>query len=244
MSKKINFDTSLGEFVAKYPQTRDIFKQFELDYCCGGKKNIALATMEKHIDWDEFKATLQKIIDETPKKETQAQKKWENESLTSIIDYILKKHHALLWKKMASTEFLLNKLIDVHAKKHGDFLIKLKDLYMDFKEKVELHLLSEENTVFNYIKELEALEAESGKKPVIERRFTQELIDVLSEDHEEVGEILRQIKDFTSGYDLPEYACASFAKLYADLETVEDDLYEHIHLENTILFPRIKKLIE
>lgn len=241
MPAQINFDTSLGEFVAKYPQTRDVFKKFELDYCCGGKKNIAIAVEEKNIDWEEFKSALQKIIDETPQKEFP--KNWEKESIKDIINHIEKKHHAFLWGKMDATEFLIDKLIEVHAKKYGDFLIGLKDMFADFKQKLEGHLLSEENTVFNYLTQLDETST-MGIKSDMERNFTKELINTLREDHQETGKILEQIKNYTSNYELPEYACASFAKLYSDLETIEDDLHEHIHLENTVLFPKIEKLLE
>lgn len=241
MSAQINFDTSMGEFVAKYPQTMDVFKKFELDYCCGGQKNIALAVEEKSIDWDEFKSALQKIINETS--EEDYPKNWENESLINIVNYIEKKHHAFLWGKLASTEFLLNKLIDVHVKQHGDFLVHLKDMFMEFREKLEHHLRSEENTVFNYLKQLEATSIK-GEKSAAEKNFTKELIKTLREDHQETGEMLSQIKSYTSSYKLPDYACASFLKLYSDLETMEDDLHIHINLENSILFPKIEKMLE
>lgn len=242
MPAEVNFDTSMGEFVVKYPQTRDVFKKFALDYCCAGQKSITQAVQEQSIDWVQFKAALQKMIDEVPKDEKI--KNWENESLTDIINHVEKKHHAFLWGKLASTEFLLNKLIEVHVKKHGDFLIGLKDLFLGFKDKLERHLSSEENTVFSYIKELEESASSNTAQPAAEKRFAKELIKTLRQDHEETAELLRQIKSYTSSYELPDYACASFIKLYSDLETIEDDLHEHIHLENSLLFPKIEKIIE
>lgn len=242
MQDKINYDTSLGEFAVKYPRTKDLFRKFDLDYCCGGHKNMAIAVKEKEIDWDEFKNMLKKIIEETPKEEKIID--WENESLTNIIDYIEKKHHDFLWAKLASTENLFNKLIAVHVRRHGDFLVSLKDMFADFKDKLELHLLSEENNIFNYVKEMENSLKTTGKKPAENMSFTKELIETLQKDHEETGEILTNLRKFTSDYELPDYACPSFAKLYQDLDAIEDDLHDHIHLENTILFPKLKKLLE
>ena len=71
-----------------------------------------------------------------------------------------------------------------------------------------------------------------------------ETIKNLRIEHEEAGDILTQIKEYTSNYQLPDYACASFAKFYSDLEELQDDLHAHIHLENTILFPRLMVLID
>lgn len=241
MSKKIDFDKSLGDFVADYPQSRDVFEKFNLDYCCGGQKNIVVAATEKNIDLDEFKFLVQKAIDEAPKK--QRIKKWSNESLINIIDHIEKKHHVFTWDKLASSSLLLNKLVEVHGPKHGDFLSKLRSMFSEFKLKLEKHLLVEEDIVFNYIRILESSFGLKRKKSYSDPRFTIEVIDILNKEHEDAAEILTKMRDFTSNYKLPDYACKTFAKLYQDLQALEDDLHEHIHLENTILLPRIKKLI-
>ncbi|MDO9138186.1 MAG: iron-sulfur cluster repair di-iron protein, partial [Lutibacter sp.] len=40
----------------------------------------------------------------------------------------------------------------------------------------------------------------------------------------------------------PEWACNTFKALYFKLEEFTNDLYQHIHLENNILFPKVKNL--
>ena len=47
-----------------------------------------------------------------------------------------------------------------------------------------------------------------------------------------------QIRKVTGDYSLPEDACPTFRALYEELERMEEDLHQHIHLENNILFPR------
>lgn len=242
MSKKINFDTSLGEFVAQYPQTRDVFERYELDYCCGGKKNIEVAAKEKNIDLNEFESLLQKIIDVAP--DTEKNKNWTDESLINIVNHIQKVHHVLAWEKLASIKILLNRLIQVHGEKHGDFLFRLENIFEKFKIKLENHLKMEEDIVFDYVRKLDKSLKIDSELPIKNPDFTKETLEILQKEHEEAGEILKQIKSFTSNYELPDYACASFAKLYSDLETLEDDLHIHINLENTVLFPRLEKLLD
>lgn len=241
MPKKIDFDKSLGEFVTEYPQSRKVFEKFDLDYCCGGKKNIKLAAMEKNIVFDILKDSLKKSIEETKKNEKT--KKWENESLTNIIDYIEEKHHKFTWKKLSSIYLLLNKLDEIHGDKYGNLLVNLKDIFSKFKLKLQKHLLIEEDIVFNYIKLLEKSFDKKHKKYVKDSRFTKEIIDILTEEHEETGEILKKIRNLTSNYELPDYACLTFEALYESLQSLEDDLHEHVQLENTTLFPRIENLI-
>jgi len=228
MSEKINFDTSLGEFAAQYPQVRDILENYELDYCCGGTKNIKIAAQEKNIDLLHFETLLQKIIEEAP--HTQKNKKWADESLVDIVNHIQSTHHVLAWEKLASIKTVLGMLIQVHGEKHGDFLQSLDNIFEDLKTKLEKHLKMEEDIVFAYVRTPDEI---SG--------CTKELLSELQSEHQETADILTNIKSFTSNYELPDYACASFAKLYADLETLTDDLHVHIHLENTVLFPRLEK---
>lgn len=242
MSKKIDFNTSLGEFVAQYPEIRDIFESYNLDYCCGGKKNIEIAAKEKNIDLDGFESLLKKIIEETP--DTEKNKNWTDEPLIDIVDHIQKTHHVLAWEKLSSITILLNKLIQVHGEKHGDFLLRLENIFEEFKMKLETHLRMEEDIVFEYVKHLDKTSDMGSDKSFKMPNLDHEMLEFLQKDHEEVGEMLKQIKSFTSNYELPDYACASFAKLYADLETLEDDLHIHINLENTILFPRLEKLLD
>lgn len=43
-------------------------------------------------------------------------------------------------------------------------------------------------------------------------------------------------------YQLPQGACNSYTYLFEKLKEFEGDLFNHIHLENNILFPKALKL--
>jgi regulator of cell morphogenesis and NO signaling len=42
----------------------------------------------------------------------------------------------------------------------------------------------------------------------------------------------------TGGFHLPDGACNSWLSLYAGAKKFADDLVQHMHLENEVLFPR------
>ena len=241
MSEKVNFNTSLGEFVAKYPQTRGVFEKFGLDYCCGGKQLISIAAEEKNISLNELVSFLQNALAET--QSDKEVKIWINEPLSEIIDHIMQKHHALMWEKLPYIEALLSKIVLVHGNNHGDFLVPLKNTFIDLKEKLEKHLQSEEQVLFPYVKELESHIQTNSKKPSEDPALLKKIVEVLFDEHDEAGEALSKMRNLTSDYVLPKDACASFKALYEELKAIEDDLHEHVHLENIVLFPRIKKLV-
>lgn len=235
----IDYDASLGNFVALYPRTRKVFEKYGLDYCCGGKKEIRVAAAEKNIDMTALISELEKAINETQVAEIE--KIWINEPLTEIINHITKKHHAFIWEQLPFIDKLLDKVVEIHGAKHGNFLNSINDTYKILRENLEKHLNDEEKLLFPYIKELVA----SVKKGITyeDANDYKEIMKILYTDHDEAVAALEKIKSLTSNYIPPSDACSSFKMLYDNLQAIEDDLHEYIHLENTILFPRIEKMI-
>ena len=61
-------------------------------------------------------------------------------------------------------------------------------------------------------------------------------------EHEAAGDILKTMRSITHDYKVPSGTCDSFRLLYTRLEELENDLHQHIHLENNILFPKALQL--
>jgi regulator of cell morphogenesis and NO signaling len=63
-------------------------------------------------------------------------------------------------------------------------------------------------------------------------------ITVMRMEHDEHGVALRRLEELTNGITLPRAACNTWRALYAGLKTFREDLMQHIHTENNILFER------
>lgn len=63
-------------------------------------------------------------------------------------------------------------------------------------------------------------------------------IEQMEAEHEHAGDELRTLRQLTKDYVLPIGACNSYTYLFQKLEEFESDLFQHIHLENNILFPK------
>ncbi|MGH9344546.1 MAG: hemerythrin domain-containing protein [Terriglobia bacterium] len=57
-------------------------------------------------------------------------------------------------------------------------------------------------------------------------------------------ELMGEIRGLSHSYTTPEGACPSYHAFYDGLREFEQDLHQHIHLENNILFPRAITLEE
>lgn len=53
-------------------------------------------------------------------------------------------------------------------------------------------------------------------------------------------ELLRRLETLANGFALPEEACRSWQALYGGTAKLVDDVMEHIHLENNVLFRRFE----
>ncbi|MED4971335.1 hemerythrin domain-containing protein, partial [Parageobacillus toebii] len=76
--------------------------------------------------------------------------------------------------------------------------------------------------------------------PTPENRETmKQAIRELINEHDVAGDIIKTIREITNDFTPPEDACRTYRLVYNRLEALEEDLLEHIHLENNILFPRV-----
>jgi regulator of cell morphogenesis and NO signaling len=57
-------------------------------------------------------------------------------------------------------------------------------------------------------------------------------------EHDTAGELLRELRKLSADYKVPADACISYQTLYQAVAAFEQDLHQHIHLENNILFPK------
>ena len=64
----------------------------------------------------------------------------------------------------------------------------------------------------------------------------------MEHEHDVAGQFLKQMRQISRDYKLPDDACPTFQALFEGLDAMEKDLHEHNHLENNILFPKAERL--
>jgi len=133
---------------------------------------------------------------------------------------------------------LVGKVLHAHGAHHGDMLRQVQDLYDALDTELTNHLRKEEEVLFPYIVAAEAHRQGGPKGPAACFGSVGNPIRQMEREHESAGAVLVQIRKLTGGYALPDDACPTFRALYEELERMEEDLHQHIHLENNILFPK------
>ena len=100
----------------------------------------------------------------------------------------------------------------------------------------------EELILFPFIKNMVRAQKEGTEVPQPRFGSVDNPIRMMEAEHEEAGNLLRRIAELSNNYNPPQGACNTYRAFYAKLDEFEQDLHQHIHLENNILFPKALKL--
>ena len=68
-------------------------------------------------------------------------------------------------------------------------------------------------------------------------------IQMMEHEHDHAGQLLFKIRELTNNYTPPEDACTTHRVCLEELKAFEEDLHQHVHLENNILFPMAIEMI-
>ena len=226
----MNIKLSLGEIVSKYPTTIKVMNHYKLDYCCGGKD-----TLEKAIkaSGEEFDVVLKAIESSAETQNFSDVKDWTKESLSNIIDYILDTHHVFMRDTLEELNTSMFKILKVHYKTHGESLLKIHHMFGLLKTELEAHLVKEEENLFPLIKEYEKTKDEAVKEAIFK------FINDTEDEHDAAGDIFKNLSLETDDYTTPEGACFTYNRVYELLNALEKDTFNHIHMENSVLFTLI-----
>ncbi|WP_166237791.1 iron-sulfur cluster repair di-iron protein [Paenibacillus turpanensis] len=224
---------TVGAIVADFPGASNIFKEFQIDFCCGGHKPLEEAIALKGLKRE---VVIQRLNDAKQQSDARAAATvdWRVVTMGELVDHISTKHHAFLVKELPVLSEFVTKVMRVHGEHQPDVLKPLHRLYHQLKLEIELHLAEEEQVLFPLVKQAEGTNDRAALQKAVHA------IGGLVHDHNGVGELLKQIRETTNQFELPAGACTTYRITFQKLQELEADMFDHIHLENNILFPRIE----
>ena len=158
-----------------------------------------------------------------------------------LIRHILLHHHFYVKQSMPVIEEHLTKVATKHGE-HFPYMKNVLQLFTHLKNEMYLHMQKEEVILFPRIKEIESFYKYNQKRN-FEHSYIYDPVGVMENEHDEAGAIMEQIRILTSDYSVPEGACTTFKVVLQELQSFEEDLHRHVHLENNLLFPLAKKMI-
>lgn len=233
MERTFNGSETVGAIAADFPGAVHLFKAYRIDFCCGGHRVLAEVLEEQGIEREPFLDQLNRLALQS--RDSQVSKRdWREAGADELIAHIVGTHHTYLSKELPLLDEFITRIVRVHGRLHPE-LARLHSLFRQLKTELEQHLIAEEKTVFPLILKAET----TGARADAEKAAS--AIDGMESDHSAAGDLLKEMREVTQNYLLPEDACRTYTVTFRKLEELESDLFEHIHLENNLLFPRMKR---
>lgn len=233
---KFNSSSKIGEIVAAFPKAADLFIENKIDFCCGGNRPLSEAVKDSNSDSQTIVSELNRLYEDF-KNASSVDRDWQSEPLDELVEHILNTHHGYLWDELPRLSQLSNTILKVHGESHPE-LFKVHKLFSMLKMELEGHLTKEETLQYPAINEYVKTKSQADLKKSID------IIDELEEEHSNAGDVLKELRIVTKDYVIPDDVCRTFELVYEKLQNLELDLFRHIHLENNILFPRLRDLLE
>lgn len=209
---------NVGEIAANMPGATGVFRRFGIDFCCHGNVPLEEAALSRGIDPDAVQEALADLGG--------TQSSAIPSGTAELIDHILDRYHEVHRRQLPELIMLSRRVEQVHAGKPG-VPAGLADMLQQALGELEVHMRKEELILF----------------PAMRRQGSGPLdgpIAMMREDHVDHGEVLERMTQLTSDFTVPEGGCGTWRALYQAAAQFKDDLIEHIHIENNILFPRFE----
>jgi regulator of cell morphogenesis and NO signaling len=218
MTASTLLDRSLGDLARSIPGATAVFHRHQLEFCCGGKKSLRDAVAPLALDGESLARELEALGDPADPQ----QRDWREASARELIAHILVRYHERHRQQLPELVRLARRVEAVHADRpecpHG-LAVHLEAMGGE----LESHMQKEEQILFPM---LERGVPPVGLPPVEMMRF----------EHDQHGQALARLVELAHGLLQPRGACNTWRALLAGLHTLHDDLMQHIHLENNILF--------
>ena len=215
----LSAEQQIGQIAVQLPGATAVFRRLKLDFCCGGQVSLAKAAADKGLDADAVLAELAALqrSDAVP----------EAASPSALIDHILARYHEVHRAQLPELIRMARRVEAVH-RDHSEVPAGLADALEAMEQELLSHMHKEEAVLFPMLR--------AGGNS-----FVTQPIAMMRHEHNDHGEALEQIARLTHDITPPLGACNTWRALYAGLAQLRDDLINHIHLENNVLFPQFEQ---
>jgi len=210
--------TTVADIVNQNPQAATVFKKYKIDFCCKGKRPLAEACAKAGIDPEILLTEVGQLT-----REPGSFLRIHAWPTGMICDYIVNNHHQYLRKVIPEINAICKKVAGVHGQNHPE-LPQIEKSFHTLSKELLLHMNKEEQELFPAIQNKQ-----------IDDRLKAEI----EAEHEEAGNLMAAINELSNNYQPPADACTSYRVLFELLKEFEDDLHQHVHIENNILLTKV-----
>jgi regulator of cell morphogenesis and NO signaling len=209
-------DRTVAEIATQLPGATAVFRAHHIDYCCGGARPLAEAAAERAVPLEQIEAELGRLSPDAAPEAPQ--------DTIALIGHILARYHDTHRRELPELLQLAARVEQRHAG-NPQVPAGLRAALEEAAAALDEHMAKEEQILFPMMMQ--------GGHPMISAPIGRMRIE-----HDEHGLRLDRLEELAHGFELPDDACPTWRALDSGLRKLIDDVHEHVHLENNLLFPR------
>lgn len=209
----------VADVVLAHSECAPVLARLRIDYCCRGHLPLGEACAQRGLAVDAVLEELERAIATRSPADTDPR----TLSTPELVSHIVARHHGYLREALPFVLQLAAKVARVHGGGEPR-LVALDGVVRDLAGALLAHIDEEERDLFRSLDRPASHAAE---------------LDKMQGDHLEIARMLDTVRETTENFRVPPSACGSYRTLFAELEALEGDVMQHVHLENHVLAPRL-----
>jgi regulator of cell morphogenesis and NO signaling len=234
--KKIDEQALVTDILMGDYRTADIFRKYNIDYCCGARWPLQTACEIRGLDTAVVRQELEEAVRTVHLSTALPFGQW---PLDFLADYIVHVHHVYLRQNLPALGTHLTHFITEHQKKFP-WLDELEQHFKRLHAQILLLMIQEEESIFPYIKQMNrAYTSNDALAGLYTRTLRKPVEKVMEQEHQLVMDVLQRLRGLTNNYTLPVNACRSHYVVFMKLRELDNDLVQHLYLEKVVMLPRV-----
>ncbi len=222
----LNRTASVAEIVGEHGAAASVLRRNETDDFCRISTMVPGVRRERRLDTDEAFPEIEDAIAEAAGELREAEPSLSDEALVA---HVVENHHAYARRVLPYVVALLAKVVGSYGKRNAK-LSALCDVGEELAERLDDHMEEEERELFPAF-------LTSG----VRREALLHALEGMFRRHGEVRMLLMRIRWLADGFVAPEWGGRSYRALMEELDALEDDVMEQVHLERYALAPRLSR---
>lgn len=230
-------ELTISQMVRNDYRTAEVFKKWGINYCCGGNKSLEEVCRVHKLDQASLEKDLEHATQTLNISNALQFDKW---SVEFLVDYIINVHHAYVRQTLPVLAGMLDSFVEGHKKKHPE-LEKVQEVFNQLKEEILEHTQKEEESIFPYFKQISNThKRKETYGSLFVRTLSKPFDEIENKEHRRISALLIELRKATNEYVFADTACTNHQVIYQKLKEFDVDMVQHKHLENNVLFPKIR----
>jgi regulator of cell morphogenesis and NO signaling len=209
---------TIGQIAVELPGATAVFRRLKLDFCCGGNVVLSQAVADKGLDLQAVVQELSALRRPSGLPDASAP--------ADLVDHIVNRYHDVHRAQLPELIRMARRVEAVH-RANPQAPAGLANALEAMEQELLPHMHKEEAVLFPMLR--------AGGND-----FVAHPIGMMRSEHVEHGKAMEHIFRLTNDITTPPEACNTWRALYAGLAQFSEDLINHIHLENNVLFPQFE----